>query len=59
VHAIVNGIGVHHLTLADKSHAVKDYAAVSRWLDCAKLIGAESELIREKEREFGLLKAGS
>ncbi|OUL70317.1 hypothetical protein [Paraburkholderia hospita] len=59
VHTIANGIVEHYLTLADKSHAVNDSAGVSRWLERAKLIGAESELIREKEREFGLLKANS
>lgn len=56
VHVLADKIVEHYLALADKSHAAKDYSAVSRWLDRAKLIGAEIELIREKEREFGVLK---
>lgn len=57
----VKGIGAqivdHYLALADKSHQSKDSAGVSRWLERAKLIGASTELIREKERDFGILKS--
>ncbi len=57
VKTLTNKIVDHYLTLADKSNATKDMAAVTRWLERAKLMGAGSEIIREKERLFGIVKA--
>lgn len=56
VRALTNKIVDHYIALADKSYAAKDAAAVTRWLERAKLMGAGSELIREKERAFALVK---
>lgn len=47
----------HYLALADKSAAAKDMASTTRWIERAKLLGANSEVIREKERSLGLVKA--
>lgn len=55
IRRIVEQIVDHYLALADKSHADNDLEGVSRWLGRAKLMGANSEIIREKERSFGLL----
>lgn len=55
IRRIVDQIVDHYLALADKSHADNDLEGVSRWLGRAKLMGANSEIIREKERSFGLL----
>lgn len=55
VKSISTKIVDHYLTLADKSHAAKDVAGVTRWLERAKLMGAGSEVIREKERSLGIV----
>ena len=47
----------HYLALADKSAAAKDMASTTRWIERAKLLGANTEVIREKERSLGLVKA--
>jgi len=47
----------HYLALADKSAAVRDMAATTRWIERAKLLGANTEVIRERERALGLLKS--
>lgn len=57
VRALTNRIVAHYLALADKSHATKDAAGVTRWLERAKLMGAEMETIRDKERALGVVKA--
>lgn len=44
-----------YIGMAEKSAAQKDKNATQRWLDRAKLFHAGSELIREKERAFGLI----
>ncbi len=46
----------HYIEMATKSYAAKDTRAVSKWLDRAKLMNSGYELIRDKEREFGVLK---
>ncbi len=56
VKALVNRIVGHYLALADKSYAAKDSAGVTRWLERAKLMGAEMETIRDKERALGVIK---
>ncbi len=53
---IVEQIVDHYIALADKSYLKNDIESVARWLERAKLMGASSELIREKERLYGLLK---
>ena len=57
VRGLTNKIVSHYLALVDKSFAAKDLAGVTRWLERAKLMGAEVETIREKERSLGILKA--
>lgn len=57
VRGLTNKIVSHYLALVDKSFAAKDPAGVTRWLERAKLMGAEVETIREKERSLGILKA--
>lgn len=57
VRVLSNKIVDHYLALADKSHVAKDMAGVTRWLERAKLIGAGTEVIREKERQLGIVRA--
>lgn len=57
VKALANRIVSHYLVLADKGFAEKDPDAVRKWLERAKLMNADTETIREKERAFGLLKS--
>jgi hypothetical protein len=47
----------HYLKLADASRAHGDRDEVVRWLERAKLMGAATETIRERERRFGLIPA--
>jgi len=55
VRSVSNKIVDHYLALADKSHAAKDVPGMTRWLERAKLMGAGSEVIREKERALGIV----
>jgi len=55
VKAMASKIVGHYLALADKSFAGKDMAAVTRWLERARLIGVDVESIQDKEREFRLI----
>lgn len=57
VRELTNKIVSHYLALVDKSFSAKDFTGVTRWLERAKLMGAEVETIREKERSLGILKA--
>lgn len=52
---LVAAIVDQYIAMAEKSAAQKDKNATQRWLDRAKLFHAGSELIREKERTFGLI----
>ncbi len=52
---LVAAIVDQYIAMAEKSAAQKDKNATQRWLDRAKLFHAGSELIREKERNFGLI----
>ena len=52
---LVAAIVDQYIAMAEKSAAQKDKSATQRWLDRAKLFHAGSELIREKERTFGLI----
>jgi len=55
VKAMASKIVGHYLALADKSFKAKDMAAVTRWLERARLIGVDVESIQDKEREFRLI----
>lgn len=55
VRSVSNKIVDHYLALADKSHAAKDANGMTRWIERAKLMGAASEVIREKERALGIV----
>jgi len=54
IKAMASKIVEHYIALAGKSFAAKDTAAVTRWLERARLIGVDLESIQDKEREFGL-----
>lgn len=56
VKALLEKIVDHYLDLAAKSFAVKDTPGTAKWLDRAKLMNASMELIRDKEREFGIIR---
>ena len=56
VKSISKGIVDHYIDLASKSFAGKDLNATTKWLDRAKLMNANMELIRDKEREFGIIR---
>jgi hypothetical protein len=55
----VKGISIaivdHYIALAEKSHADRDIAGTEKWLERAKLLNTDIEVIREKERQLGLL----
>lgn len=57
----VKGLGKkivgHYLSLADKTFAAGDKTGTVKWVERAKLLNADTETIRDKEREYGLLKA--
>ena len=55
VKAIASVIVSHYLELAAKSNSTGDVESARKWLDRAKLMNADVELIREKERSLGLL----
>lgn len=55
VRALVDRIVDEYIALAHKSYGEKDMDGVKRWLDRARLFNRNSELIREKEREFGII----
>ena len=46
----------HYLALADKSFGTSDMEGVARWIGRAKLMNTNMEIIREKEKAFGLIK---
>ncbi|MDD5581307.1 MAG: hypothetical protein PHY16_18810 [Methylobacter sp.] len=52
---LITKIISEYIGLADKSFGQEDKVGAQKWLDRAKLFHAESELIREKERAFGML----
>lgn len=47
----------HYLSLADKANAAGDKTGTVKWVERAKLLNADTETIRDKEREYGLLKS--
>ncbi|MFZ4856747.1 MAG: hypothetical protein ACOYL3_10150 [Desulfuromonadaceae bacterium] len=56
VKAIASKIVGHYISLADKRFAAGDKANTIKWIERAKLLNADMETIREKERTFGLIK---
>lgn len=54
---LVSTIVNQYIAMADKNFSQNDKSGAQRWLDRAKLFHADSELIREKERAFGLIAA--
>jgi len=55
VRALVDQIVDEYIALAHKSYGSNDMDGVKRWLNRARLFNRNSELIREKEREFGIV----
>ncbi len=55
VKAISTAIVNHYIALAEKSRGIGDTAGAEKWLERAKLLNTDIEVIREKERQFGLL----
>ena len=56
VKAITSKIVGHYISLADKRFAAGDKENTIKWIERAKLLNAEMETIREKERTYGLIK---
>jgi len=46
----------HYISLAEKRYANHDNTGATKWLERAKLLNADMETIRDKEREFGFIK---
>lgn len=57
VKALGKNIVGHYLSLADKTFAAGDKTGTVKWVERAKLLNADTETIRDKERKYGLLKA--
>lgn len=51
LHKIVD----HYIELAEKSAALNDISSASKWLDRAKLMNTDREVILEKEKFLGLI----
>lgn len=56
VKALSKRIVDYYIDLATRSHAARDMSGTVKWLDRAKLMNANMEVIRDKEREFGIIK---
>jgi hypothetical protein len=57
VAALIDRIVNEYVMLAQKSYESKDLESTRKWLDRAKLFNKAAEVLREKEREFGLVSA--
>lgn len=57
VKALGSKIVEHYVKLAEKSAASKDLGGAAKWLARARLLNRDREVILEKERELGLVKA--
>ena len=55
VRGLVDRIVDEYIALAHKSFGKNDMDGVKRWLNRARLFNRNSEVIREKEREFGIV----
>jgi len=56
VKALASQIVGHYISLADKRFAAGDKTGTVKWVERAKLLNADTETIRDKEREYGLIK---
>lgn len=56
VKVLASKIVGHYISLAEKSNKSGDKAGTIKWVERAKLMNADTETIRDKEREFGLIK---
>lgn len=56
VKALGKKIVSHYLSLADKTFAAGDKTGTVKWVERAKLLNTDTETIRDKEREYGLIK---
>lgn len=56
VKALSKRIVDHYIDLAARSHAARDVGGTVKWLDRAKLLNVNMEVIRDKEREFGIIR---
>jgi hypothetical protein len=56
VKALSKRIVDYYIDLATRSYGQRDVSGTTKWLDRAKLMNANMELIRDKEREFGIIK---
>lgn len=52
---LIDKIVDQYIALAQKSYNAGDKAGTKKWLERAKLFNKNSEQIREKEREFGII----
>lgn len=57
VKGLASKIVDHYIKLAEKSAASNDLGAAAKWLARAKLLNRDREVILEKERALGLVKA--
>lgn len=57
VKGLASKIVDHYIKLAEKSAASNDLSAAAKWLARAKLLNRDREVILEKERALGLVKA--
>jgi hypothetical protein len=55
VTALVDKIVEQYIALAQKSHNAKNMEDVKKWLERARLFNKNSEIIRDKERAFGIV----
>ena len=55
VKSLLSKIVDHYLDLAEKSAALSDSANAGKWLDRAKLMNTDREVIIEKEKALGLV----
>lgn len=56
VKSLVDKIVDQYIALAQKSYNARDSESTKKWLERAKLFNKNSEVIHEKEREFGIVK---
>ena len=57
VKGLASKIVDHYITLAEKTVAAGDKGGASKWIDRAKLMNVDREVIIEKEKALGLTKA--
>lgn len=55
VKALASKVVGHYISLAERSNKNSDKAGTIKWIERAKLLNTDTETIRDKEREFGLI----